>query len=96
MAVPAGPPILLLLSLRAVVLGGRRSLPPLSSHRSVHGQSPDGRQSRKSSFRTRAQLIAPGSRSKDQNSNYFFQIGGIRRVEYGECDPSDLFQRFPI
>ena len=32
MAVPAGPPILLLLSLRAVVLGGRRSLPPLSSH----------------------------------------------------------------
>ena len=28
MAVPAGPPILLLLSLRAVVLGGRRSLPP--------------------------------------------------------------------
>src|SRR5579864_8589713 len=32
MAVPAGPPILLLLSLRPVVLGGRRCLPPLSSH----------------------------------------------------------------
>jgi hypothetical protein len=32
MAVPAGPPILLLLSLRAVVLGVCRSLPPLSSH----------------------------------------------------------------
>jgi len=32
MAVPAGPPILLLLSLRAVVLGGRRCLPPLNSH----------------------------------------------------------------
>jgi len=32
MAVPAGPPIVLLFSLLAVVLGGRRSLPPLSSH----------------------------------------------------------------
>ena len=32
MAVPAGPPIALLFSLLAVVLGGRRSLPPLSSH----------------------------------------------------------------
>jgi hypothetical protein len=32
MAVPAGPPILLLVSLRAFVLGGRRSLAPLSSH----------------------------------------------------------------
>jgi hypothetical protein len=30
--VPAGPPILLLFSLRAVVLGGRRSLHPLSFH----------------------------------------------------------------
>ena len=32
MAVAAGPPIVLLFSLLAVVLGGRRSLPPLSPH----------------------------------------------------------------